>query len=306
MENLSYLFSFDMILTTIRLAIPIALAAIGGTICERSGIVNLGIEGMMLFGAFGGVWGTHVTGSPALGVVIALLIGALVGFVHALLCIKFNTNQSVSGVGINILAVGCTVVLTRAVWESDGISGTVQQLGSFTVPVLRDIPVIGKLFVNQSPYLLLTLAIVAAAWFVLYKTKVGLRLRAIGDHPQAASSMGISVKLYRYVGVTICGALCGLGGAYLSIVQNSMFINNMVAGRGFMALAANIFGGWNPLGSFLASLLFAFAQAIRINLSLNIPDQFVQMLPYILTLLVLIGVGRKVKGPEALGDTSDV
>lgn len=305
MDNLGYLLSFDMILTTIRLAIPIGLAAIGGTICERGGIVNLGIEGMMLFGAFGGVLGTHLTGSPWLGVLMAVVIGGLVGLLHAVLCIKYKTNQSVSGVGINILATGLTVVLTRAVWDTDGISGTVAQLPTGSVPVLKDIPVIGRLFENQSPYLLITAVIVAATWFVMYKTKIGLRLRAIGDHPQAAATVGINVKLYRYMAVVICGMLCGLGGAYLSIVQNSMFVNNMVAGRGFMALAANIFGGWNPLGSFLASLVFAFAQAIRINLSINIPDQFVQMLPYVLTLLVLIGVGRKVKGPEALGDISE-
>lgn len=305
MDNLGYLLSFDMILTTIRLAIPIGLAAIGGTICERGGIVNLGIEGMMLFGAFGGVLGTHLTGSPWLGVLMAVAIGGLVGLLHAVLCIKYKTNQSVSGVGINILATGLTVVLTRAVWDTDGISGTVTQLPTGSVPVLKDIPVIGRLFENQSPYLLITVVIVAAAWFMMYKTKIGLRLRAIGDHPQAAATVGINVKLYRYMAVVICGMLCGLGGAYLSIVQNSMFVNNMVAGRGFMALAANIFGGWNPLGSFLASLVFAFAQAIRINLSINIPDQFVQMLPYVLTLLVLIGVGRKVKGPEALGNISE-
>lgn len=305
MENLSYLFSFDMLLTTLRLAIPIGLAAIGGTICEHSGIINLGIEGMMLFGAFAGVLGTHLTGSPWLGVLTAVLVGGLTGLLHAVLCIRFRTNQSVSGVGINILAAGLTIVLARAVWKTDGISGTVEQLPSVTLPGFDRIPVIGRLFFNQSPYLYLTLFIVAVCWFIMYKTKIGLRLRSIGDHPQASATVGINVKQYRYVAVVCCGMLCGLGGAYLSIVQNNLFVNNMVAGRGFMALAANIFGGWNPLGSFLASLVFAFAQAIRINLSLEIPDQFLQMLPYVLTLLVLIGVGRRTKGPEALGDMGD-
>lgn len=305
MENLNYIFSMDMLLTTIRLAIPIGLAAIGGTICERGGIVNLGIEGMMLFGAFGGVLGTHLTGNPWFGVLTAIMIGGIIGLLHAILCIKYKTNQSVSGVGINILATGLTVVLTRAVWDSEGISGTVTQLSNISVPVLKDIPIVGALFANQSPIFFITIAIVAISWFVLYRTKTGIHLIAIGDHPQAAATVGINVKMYRYFAVVICGMLCGLAGAYLSIVQNSMFVNNMVAGRGFMALAANIFGGWNPLGSFLASIVFAFAQAIRINLSINIPDQFVQMLPYILTLLVLIGVGRKVKGPEALGEMED-
>jgi ABC-type uncharacterized transport system permease subunit len=304
-DNLSYLFSFNMLLSTFRMAIPLALAAVGGTICERSGIINLGIEGMMLMGAFGGVLGTHLFGSPWMGTLLAILIGGAFGLLHGLLCIRYRTNQSVSGVGINIFATGLTVVLTRAVWQTDGISGTVEQVHPISVPLLKNIPVLGRLFTEQSPYLYLTVIIVAVSWYAMYRTKVGLRLRAIGDHPQAVSTVGINVKRYRYVAVVICGMLCGLAGAYLSIVQNNVFVNNMVAGRGFMALAANIFGGWNPVGSFLASLVFAFAQAVRINLKIDIPDQFLQMLPYLLTLLVLIGVGRKVKGPEAAGVMED-
>ena len=305
MDNLSYLFSMNMLLSTLRLAIPLALAAIGGTICERSGIINLGIEGMMLMGAFGGVLGSHIFGNPWMGTLLAVLIGGVFGLLHAVLCIRYRTNQSVSGVGINIFAAGLTVVLTRAVWETDGISGAVEQVPLMSIPVLKDLPIIGRLFKDQSPYLYLTVIIVIVAWFAMYRMKIGLRLRAIGDHPQAVSTVGVNVKLYRYVAVIICGMLCGLAGAYLSIVQSNLFVNNMVAGRGFMALAANIFGGWNPVGSFLASLVFAFAQAVRINLKIDIPDQFLQMLPYLLTLLVLIGVGRKSRGPEAAGAMED-
>ncbi|HWR18944.1 MAG TPA: ABC transporter permease [Clostridia bacterium] len=305
MDNLEYLFSFNIVLTTLRFAIPLTLAAIGATLCERSGVINLGVEGMMLIGAFGGVLGTYISGSPWFGVLFAILTGALMGLVHAVLSIRYKTNQTVSGVGINILAQGLTVVLARVVWKTDGITGSVEQLPNMSISLLKDIPVLGALFKDQSPFLYLMLLIVFSTWFFMYKTKGGLRLRAIGDHPQAASTAGINVKKYRYIAVTVCGMLCGMAGAYLSIVQNNLFVNNMVAGRGFMALAANIFGGWNPLGSFLASLLFAFAQAIRINLSLPIPDQFVQMVPYVLTLLVLVGVGRKAKGPEALGELID-
>lgn len=305
MDNMEYLFSFNIVLTTLRFAIPLTLAAIGATLCERSGVINLGVEGMMLIGAFGGVLGTYISGSPWFGVLFAILTGALMGLVHAVLSIRYKTNQTVSGVGINILAQGLTVVLARVVWKTDGITGSVEQLPNMSIPLLKDIPVLGALFKDQSPFLYLMLLIVFSTWFFMYKIKGGLRLRAIGDHPQAASTAGINVKKYRYIAVTVCGMLCGMAGAYLSIVQNNLFVNNMVAGRGFMALAANIFGGWNPLGSFLASLLFAFAQAIRINLSLPIPDQFVQMMPYVLTLLVLVGVGRKAKGPEALGELID-
>lgn len=305
MENLRQLFSMNMVLATLRMAIPLTLASIGGTICERSGIINLGIEGMMLSGAFGAVAGTYATGNPWLGMLFAIIIGGLCGLLHAVLCIQFRTNQSVSGVGINVLASGLTIVLCRAIWDTDGISASVTQVPYITIPILNRIPVLGALFEKQSPYLYLTVGIVIVAWYIFYRTKVGLRLRTIGDHPKAAATAGINVTKYRYISVVLCGMLCGLGGSFLSIVQSNLFVKDMVAGRGYMALAATIFGGWNPAGSFFASLLFAFAQAIRINLTLNIPEQFVQMLPYVLTLLVLMGVGRKVKGPQAAGDITD-
>ena len=139
----------------------------------------------------------------------------------------------------------------------------------------------------------------------MYKSNIGLRLRTIGDHPKAASTAGVNVTRYRYICVTLCGMLCGLGGAYLSIVQSNLFVKEMVAGRGFMALAATIFGGWNPVGSMLASLLFAFAQALRIQVDFNLPERILQMVPYLLTLAVLIGFGRRVQGPQAAGEIKD-
>lgn len=279
---LSDIFSIAMLMSTIRMAIPLIFGAVGGTICERSGVVNLGIEGMMLAGAFGAVAGTHATGNPWLGVLIALGVGGVFGFIHALLCVKFKTNQSVSGIGINIFAGGLTVVLTRAIWNTDGLSGRVAKM-------------------PQAPYMVFTVLVVLLSWFVLYRTKAGLRLRAIGDHPQAAASVGINVPKYRYVAVTVCGMLCGMGGAYLSIVQNTMFVQDMTAGRGYMALAAMIFGGWNPLGAAVGALIFAFAQAVRIQVDLPVPDQILQMLPYLITLIALVVAGRGRRGPEASG-----
>lgn len=305
MTILKDIFSMAMLLSTIRMAIPLIFGAIGGTVCERSGIVNLGIEGMMLTGAFGAVAGTYATGNPWLGVLTAILLGGLLGLVHAVLCVKFRTNQSVSGIGINIFAGGLTVVLTRAIWDTDGLSGKVERLPSFSIPGLKEIPVIGRLFENQSPYIVFAILAVAIAWFVFYRTKVGLRLRAIGDHPQAAASVGIHVSGYRYAAVIICGMLCGLGGGYLSIVQNTMFVQNMTAGRGYMALAAMIFGGWNPVGAAIGCLIFSFAQAIRIQVDIAVPDQILQMLPYLITLLVLICAGRNRRGPEAAGEIGD-
>lgn len=295
----------NMLLATLRMAIPLTLASIGGVLCERSGIINLGIEGMMLVGSFGAVVGAHITGSPWMGVLFGILVGGLFGLLHATLCIKFRTNQSVSGVGINIFASGLTIVLCRAIWDSDGSSGTVMQVPTITIPVLNRIPLIGQLFENQSPFLYITALIVFASWYVMYRSNIGLRLRTIGDHPKAAATAGVNVTKYRYICVTLCGMLCGMGGAYLSIVQSNLFVKDMVAGRGFMAMAATIFGGWNPAGSMLASLLFAFAQALRINVNFALPQRILQMVPYLLTLVVLICFGRRVQGPQAAGDIKD-
>ncbi len=306
--SLQSIFTLGTLLTTLRLAIPIALAAVGVTICERAGVLNLGVEGMMLMGAISAVAGSHFTGSPWFGVLLATLVGGLTGLLHGLLCLRFRGNQTVSGVGINLAASGLTVVICKAIWGNDGMSGQVAQIQPIDVPLLCRIPVLGRFFQGQSPFLYLTVLLVFLVWYAFYYSSYGLRLRAIGDHPLAVQSVGVNVTRYRYAAVVLSGMLAGLGCAYLSIVQNSLFVSEMVAGRGFLAIAANIFGGWDPFGAFLASLLFAFAQALRLNLAgLNIPDQFIQMLPYAITLigLILIGSRRKAKGPEAIGALID-
>ena len=305
MDILESIFSMNMLIATLRMAVPLVIASIGSVLCERSGIINLGIEGMMLVGAFGAVAGAYATGSPWLGVLTGILVGGVFGLIHAVLCIKFRTNQAVSGVGINIFASGLTIVLCRAIWDSDGSSGTVEQVSNITIPLLNKIPVVGELFTNQSPFLYITVIIVVVSWYVMYKSNIGLRLRTIGDHPKAAATAGVNVTKYRYICVILCGMLCGLAGAYLSVDQSNLFVKEMVAGRGFMALAATIFGGWNPAGSFFASLLFAFAQAIRINIEMALPQRILQMVPYLLTLVVLIIFGRKSQGPKAAGDIKD-
>lgn len=305
MDILESIFSMNMLIATLRMAVPLVIASIGSVLCERSGIINLGIEGMMLVGAFGAVAGAHATGSPWLGVLTGILVGGVFGLIHAVLCIKFRTNQAVSGVGINIFASGLTIVLCRAIWDSDGSSGTVEQVSNITIPLLNKIPVVGELFTNQSPFLYITAIIVVVSWYIMYKSNIGLRLRTIGDHPKAAATAGVNVTKYRYICVILCGMLCGLAGAYLSVDQSNLFVKEMVAGRGFMALAATIFGGWNPAGSFFASLLFAFAQAIRINIEMALPQRILQMVPYLLTLVVLIIFGRKSQGPKAAGDIKD-
>lgn len=290
----------------LQLSVPIVLGALCGTIAERGGIILLGVKGMMLVGAFAGVAGSFFTGSAFAGVLASIAVGALIGWMYALFCLKWKAYQSVVGVGINLFASGMTAVLLKAIWHKEGMSDPVAAVPSLTVPVLCDIPVLGALFKGQSPYLYVMFVIVAAAWILFYKTKYGLRYRAIGDQPHAVQTAGVPVNRYRYIAMMAAGAIAGLAGSYLSLSQNNLFVTDMTAGRGFMGLAANIFGGWQPLGSLGAGMVFAVAQAARFYLTdLAIPSQIVQMLPYIITLLLLLFVGKRVKGPEALGTLVD-
>lgn len=292
----------NLLMITFRLSIPIALAAIGVTISERAGVINLGIEGIMLLGALAGVVGSHITGSAWMGLAFALTVGIVIGALYSLCVLWYKANQSVIGIGLNVLASGLTVVIVKSIWNKEGISGTVDQLKTFTVPLLHKIPVIGVMMTDQSPLILITLFVALFFTYLLGKTKVGLRLRSIGEHPLAAATAGIPVMKYRFLAVMVGSALAALGGAYLSVVHSNLFVNNMVAGRGFMAIAANILGGWNPIGALLASLLFAFTQALRFQFSyIQIPEQISQLIPYVITLLVLVGVGRKAKAPAKLG-----
>lgn len=296
----------NFIALTLQLSVPIVLGALCGTIAERGGIILLGVEGMMLLGAFAGVAGSFFTGSALAGAALSILAGGLVGWIYALFCLKWKAHQSVVGVGVNLFASGITAVMLKAIWETEGMSGSVASIGNMTVPGLSAIPVIGAFFKDQSPYLYLMFLIVAGVWVVFYKTPFGLRYRAIGDQPYAVQTAGVPVNRYRYIAMIAAGSIAGLAGSYLSISQNNLFVVDMTAGRGFMGLAANIFGGWQPLGSMGAGLVFAVAQAARFYLTeLSVPSQFVQMLPYAVTLIILLFVGKKIKGPEALGKLVD-
>ena len=300
---LARLLSVDNLLLISRLVTPLILAALSSTISELSGIISLGTEGLMLMGAFGAVVGSYYTGSGVLGVLFGMAFGAITMLFFSLLCVRFKSNQTVCGVGLNLFASGITAVGTFIIWGKEGISVQVTQLGRATIPLLSDIPVFGRFFTDQSPITFLTFLLVLAAWYLMKHSKEGLRLRAISMNPVAARSVGVPVTRYRYLALMISGALAGLGGSFLSIVQNDVFVKNMVAGRGFLGVAANIFGGWTAIGSAAASFVFAIAQSVRFNmLETNVPDQFVQMLPYIITIVALVLFGKRSKSPEALGD----
>jgi simple sugar transport system permease protein len=282
------------------MATPIVSASLGGIFSERAGIINIGLEGMMLTGAFTGVATSFFTGSAWLGVLAAVLVGGLLGLLHAFLTVKFLVDQVVSGTGINILALGFTAYMSQVFWGSRGASESVNGLEVISIPVLKDIPIIGGIIGSQTPLVYLTFIIVVLSYIVLFKTPIGLRIRAVGEHPAAADTAGINVYRTKYLCVMISGMLAAFGGAFLSLGQLNLFVWGMTGGRGFIALAAMIFGQWMPFGAFGASLLFGFADALQMRLQAVglLPSQIILMVPYVLTIVVLAGVVRKARPPS--------
>jgi ABC-type uncharacterized transport system permease subunit len=298
--NIFDIINVGLFAAAIRMATPIALAALGGIFSERVGVVNIGLEGMMLMGAFSGVIVSYYTSNPWLGILSAIMVGGFLGLIHAFLTVTLKGNQIVSGTGINILALGFTAFASEVVWGSRGASASVASLGVIHLPIISDIPIIGDILGSHTPLVYLMVVLVILAQVFLFKTSFGLRLRAVGEHPAAADTAGINVFKMKYIGIVVSGMLAGLGGVFLSLAHLSMFSYGMTGGRGFIALAAMIFGGWIPLGAFGASFLFGLTDALQMRLqSMGIlPPQIILMLPYIITVIVLAGVVRKTKPPS--------
>ncbi len=287
---------------TIRFATPLVFAALGGMFSERSGVVNIGLEGLMLMGAFAGVVGTFLSGSVWVGLLFAVGAGLLFALIHAVMCVTFEADQIISGTAINLLALGGTAFLMVIVFGQGGTSPSVDKFDPIAIPLLSGIPIIGSALFDQSLLVYLMYAMVPIAFFVLFKTPFGLRLRATGEVPEAVDTAGVSVARMRYYGVALSGILAALGGAYLSMSLLSSFTEGMTAGRGFIALAALIFGRWHPVGAFGASLLFGFGLALTIRVPPEaIPNEFIQMIPYVLTIVVLAGFGGRAVAPAAVG-----
>jgi simple sugar transport system permease protein len=289
---MSELLTVSLITSTLRLATPLVLAALGGLFSERAGVINIALEGIMLAGAFAAAAMTWATGSPWVGVISGIAAGLLIAAIHAVACIRYRADQVVSGTAINILMFGVPGFLSGALFLS---SGSTPQL-----PKEQLIP--------NAPMVLAAL-LVPLTWYVLYRTPFGLRLRSVGENPAAADAAGVSVASIRYAGVLLSGVLAGIGGAYLSIGQSSLFTRNMTSGRGFIALAALIFGKWRPVQTMLACLLFGFTEAVSIQMQgvvklpsgEDIPVQFIQIVPYVLTIVVLAGFIGQSRPPRALG-----
>lgn len=294
----------DILRTSLRLAIPIAFAAMGGVISERSGIYNIGLEGMMLSGAFGGALGGFLTGSAIGGVLFGIGLGMLGAAVLGILAIRLGINQIVCGIAINLVAIGLTAFLARLVF---GLNATTQSLPGFTaipIPLLSDIPILGPVFFNQDPLIYLLYLLAPALYWLLYRSTFGLDIRATGENPAAADSAGVPVFQIRMLAVLMSGALAGLGGAYIVVSQVFVFTEHMSAGKGFIALAAIILGRWDPIGALLASWFFGFCEAVQLRLQFanpNVPYQVFTALPYIASILALIGVYGRFKPPASVG-----
>jgi ABC-type uncharacterized transport system permease subunit len=286
------LFTLSLIWSTIRLSTPLIFAALGGLFSERSGVINIALEGMMLAGAFTAAAMTYATGNPWMGLLSALVAGVGIAAIHAVASIRYRADQVVVGTAVNILMIGLPGFLSGAFFLS---SGSTPQL-----PIHQLIP--------RAP-IVMAFALVPLTWYLLYRTPFGLRLRAVGENPEAADAAGIDVAKIRYTGVLLSGALAAMGGAYLSTGQSSLFTRNMTSGRGFIALAALIFGKWKPTQTMLACLFFGFTEALTIQMQgvvklpsgEDIPVQFLQMMPYVLTIVVLAGFIGHSRPPRALG-----
>ena len=286
-------------------AVPIVFGALSGVLCERSGVVNIAIEGMLLGGAFTSAIVTSVTGSVWIGLLAAILTGALLALVLAVLAIRYRVDQIIAGFFINIFVTGLTAFLAiRWLQENRTELNTPDKFLPWNVPILSDVPVLGPILFRHNIFVYVLYALIIVIYLGLFYTRWGLRVRAVGEHPRAADTVGINVHLVRYTNVLLGGIVAGIGGAYFTIGSTGGFEDGMSAGKGFIGLAAMIFGGWNPIGAALAGLVFGFADAIQGRLSIlsvAIPSEFLLMLPYIVTIVVVAGVVGRARAPAADG-----
>lgn len=299
-QILTLFLSADFYQAVLRMTAPVLLAAMGGLLSERAGVITFGMESMLLMGTAAGVIGSGLTGSAWVGVAAALLVGLLMGLLYAFMVVTVGADQVVTAVALNLGAIGLSSMAYTLAFAGPG--GVVQdtilvaKLSNWKLPLIDSLPVVGGVVSNQLPLVYLAFLMTPLVWFILYRTTWGLKVRAVGEHPHAADVVGVSVVKTRYSTLLFTGALAGVAGAYLSIGLINYFSNNMTGGRGFIAYTAIVFGRWEPLGVLLASLLFGLVDAFQLRiqgLGLNIPSQLLVSLPYMVTLLALIlFVGR--------------
>jgi simple sugar transport system permease protein len=293
-----------LVVSALHLATPLIFPALGGLISERSGVMNIGLEGMMLVGAFSGVLISYKVGNPWLGVLGAIGAGCLTGAVLALLCVTFHANQVVAATAINLVGAGATAALIPVVWGVDGTSPSVAKVGNVRVPLLADLPGLGPIFRGLTPLDYLALVAIVGVWWLLFRTETGLRLRACGESPQAADAAGVDVARVRWVAVVASGGFAALGGVYLSLAAVGLFQASMTQGRGYLALAAMIFGKWRTWPAAAACALFALADATQLRLQVigaSVPPELLQALPYLLAVVALATFVGRATAPGAVG-----
>ena len=299
-------FIINLLTADIRISGCILIAAMGLVFSARSGVVNLGAEGVMLIGAFAGYAGPYYFGGAWGGVFVSALVGILIGLLFAFLVVTVAIDQTIVGTALNILGIGVSTTLYRLMFGINSTLPEVETFGEIAVPILSDIPVLGSLLFKHNILLYLAWILVFLSHFVMFKTELGLKIRAVGENPQACDTLGINVYYIRYGTILYSTMLCSIAGTYMSLAQLSVFTEEMIAGRGYIALAAVVFGKWKPRGVFIAVLVFALGDALQLRLrALNteFPYEFLLMLPYILTIIALMGVVGKDKSsaPAATG-----
>lgn len=284
----------------IRLATPYLYAALGETFGQLSGVLNLGVDGMMLMGAYAGFYVTFNTGNPWMGLLAAILVGGLMGLAMAFISVTLKAEQGISGIGVYLFGLGMSDLLFQVTL---GTVETVQGFQPLSIPILSNIPVLGEIFFNQNIMVYGAYALVPLSWFILNKTTWGLKIKSVGQNPAAADALGVNVSVVRYLTVTMGGVLAGIAGASLSIALLNVFQQNLTSGMGFIAVALVYFGGWTPVGVLFGSLLFSLVNALQLWVQVKgipIPSDFATMMPYVLTILALIFAVRKVNQPAAL------
>ncbi|MGH2573136.1 MAG: ABC transporter permease [Actinomycetota bacterium] len=293
-----------MMQSTVLRSVPIAFGALSGVLCERSGVINIGIEGMLLSGAFTGAVVGSITDNLWIGLLAGAAIGALVAWFLAVLAIRYLVDQIVAGVVINILALGLTSYLTAQFLQRNQALNDPGRFQNLEIPVLSRIPFLGPVLFDNNVFVYLMYMIVAVTFLGLFYTRWGLRVRAVGEHPRAADTVGIRVLFTRYRNVILGGVVAGIGGAYFTLGAVGRFEEGMTAGRGFIGLAAMIFGQWNPIGALGAALIFGFADSLQVKLNIlqvGIPSEFLAMAPYLVTILIVAGAAARVRPPAADG-----
>lgn len=309
---------FSMLTQSLNFSTPIIIAGLGGLFSERSGVVNIALQGLMMIGGFAGATVTvlleplfSINIAPWIGILVGMMAGALISLIHAYLSVNIGADQVISGTGINLLAIGLTVYLAEIIFNMQRTRTFRTGFSKETIPLLHRIPVIGDIFfTNIYITVFLAFLLVVITWFVVYKTAFGLRLRATGENPHAADSMGINVYKMRYIGVLLSGALAGLAGAIMILTLDTQYTVTSIPGTGFIALAALIFGKWKPFGLMWASLFFGFSVMLRlyatdVPIISNLPLEFFSALPYIVTVIALVVFSSRDVGPKAAGEPYD-